>query len=104
MDLFKLPLMALTVFMLGWDCYVTRIFLQNSSSWVKINLFTEFQPPRLPRSCKFMVGDKSKKKRQQAEAELCQAQVKLGKPASSLSQQFKIFLLLNIGTQYFGKL
>ena len=39
-------------------------------------------------------------KANQAEAELCQAQVQLGHPASSLSLSFRIFLLLLNGIKY----
>ena len=40
---------------------MTPIFLfQISFSWVEISLQVEFHPPGLPRSGRFMVGDKKK--------------------------------------------
>jgi hypothetical protein len=39
-------------------------FLDISSSWVEINLHTEFQLPSMPEIGSSMVGDKKKKKNQ----------------------------------------
>jgi hypothetical protein len=46
----------------------------------------------------------NRKRKEQAGAELCQAQVKLGEPASSLSLPFKISLFLKIFFKHFDKL
>ena len=45
------------------NCTATVVphFLHISSSWVEISLHTECQPPRLPRSGRFMVGEQNKK-------------------------------------------
>ena len=40
-----------------------NFFLQIYSSWVEISVLAKFQPPRLPRSGRFMVGDKSNNKK-----------------------------------------
>ena len=39
---------------------LAEIFLHISFSWVQISLHVEFHPPGLPRSGRFMVGDKTR--------------------------------------------
>ena len=42
-----------------------NFFLHISFSWAEISFHVEFHPPGLPRSGRFMVGDKKQNKKQQ---------------------------------------
>jgi hypothetical protein len=68
---------------------------------------TKFQNPSCllsGRKVRDSERENERKKEKQAGAELCQAQVKLGSPASSLSLPFKIVLSFKIVSELFDKL
>ena len=61
----ELLLLFLTLFRVkGGGSGDPNFFLHISFSWVEIILLAEFEPLGLPRSGRFMVGEKKKKKRQ----------------------------------------